>query len=67
MAAVANRKEPDMNIRAVIAITAVVVIGAGPASAQTPAADFSKTANPELVGALAKELQATPDLASTGC
>jgi uncharacterized protein VcgC/VcgE DUF2780 len=52
-----------MNIRTVIAIVVLVVTGAGRAYAQTPAADFSKTANPELVGALAKELQATPQQA----
>ena len=51
-----------MNLTTVVAIVAVVVSGAGPAYAQG-AADFSKTANPELVGALANELQATPQQA----
>jgi hypothetical protein len=52
-----------MNISAVITIAALVIAGAEQTYAQTPAADFSKTANPELVGALAKELQATPQQA----
>jgi hypothetical protein len=59
---VADGKEPDMNLKAVIGVVAVVVSGAGLAYAQG-AADFSKTANPELVGAMAKELQATPQQA----
>jgi hypothetical protein len=51
-----------MKISTVISIVAVVVTGSGTAYAQTEP-DFSKTANPELVGALAKELQATPQQA----
>jgi len=52
-----------MNISAVITIVAIIVGGAERTYTQAPEADFSKTANPELVGALAKELQATPQQA----
>ena len=41
----------------------VVLVTAVAAYAQPAEPDFSKTANPELVGALAKELQATPQQA----
>jgi hypothetical protein len=43
--------------------TGVLVVTAVAAYAQPAEPDFSKTANPELVGALAKELQATPQQA----
>lgn len=53
-----------MNWNARIAVATVLVAGASlVASAQPAAPDFSKTANPELVGSLAKEMGATPQQA----
>ena len=53
-----------MNWNARIAVATVLVAGAGlVASAQPAAPDFSKTANPELIGSLAKEIGATPQQA----
>lgn len=53
-----------MNWNARIAVATVLVAGTGlAASAQPAAPDFSKTANPELVGSLANEMGATPQQA----
>lgn len=53
-----------MNWNARIAVATVLVVGAGLVVAAQPAApDYSKTANPELVGSLAKEIGATPQQA----
>jgi hypothetical protein len=47
-----------------MAVATVLVAGTGlVASAQPAAPDFSKTANPELIGSLAKEIGATPQQA----
>ena len=40
-------------------LSSLLVVGVAAAGAQTPPVDVSKTANPELVGALAKELGST--------
>jgi hypothetical protein len=52
-----------MKWNARMALTSVLFVAAGLVASAQPAPDFSKTANPELVGSLAKEMGATPQQA----
>jgi hypothetical protein len=52
-----------MKWNAGMALASVLFVAAGLVASAQSAPDFSKTANPELVGSLAKEMGATPQQA----
>jgi hypothetical protein len=56
-------EEVDMKRHAIIAATVAAMLAIATGAYAQAAPDFSKSANPELVGALAKELKSTPQQA----